>query len=125
MSQHFDLIAIGGGSGGLAVAEKAAQLGRRVAVVETGKLGGTCVNAGCVPKKVMWYGAHLAAAVADAPGYGVQVQSEGIDWSTLVAGRNRYVAAINATGTATSTGRASRDSRPSALRRRQDHRGRR
>ncbi len=95
MSQHFDLIAIGGGSGGLAVAEKAAQLGRRVAVVETGKLGGTCVNAGCVPKKVMWYGANLAAAVADAPGYGVKVQSEGIDWPMLVAGRNRYVADIN------------------------------
>jgi len=95
MSQHFDLIAIGGGSGGLAVAEKAAQLGRRVAVVEAGKLGGTCVNAGCVPKKVMWYGANLAAAVADAPGYGVKVQSEGIDWPKLVAGRNRYVADIN------------------------------
>ncbi|WP_373510891.1 glutathione-disulfide reductase [Thiocapsa sp.] len=95
MSQHFDLIAIGGGSGGLAVAEKAAQLGRRVAVVETGKLGGTCVNTGCVPKKVMWYGANLAAAVADAPGYGVKVQSEGIDWPMLVAGRNRYVAEIH------------------------------
>jgi glutathione reductase (NADPH) len=95
MSQHFDLIAIGGGSGGLAVAEKAAQLGRRVAVVEAGKLGGTCVNAGCVPKKVMWYGANLAAAVADAPGYGVKVQAEGIDWPNLVAGRNRYVADIN------------------------------
>ncbi|HSO82935.1 glutathione-disulfide reductase [Thiocapsa sp.] len=95
MSQHFDLIAIGGGSGGLAVAEKAAQLGRRVAVVETGKLGGTCVNAGCVPKKVMWYGANLAAAVADAPDFGVKVQSEGIDWPMLVAGRNRYVADIN------------------------------
>lgn len=96
MSQHFDLIAIGGGSGGLAVAEKAAQLGRSVAVVETGKLGGTCVNAGCVPKKVMWYAANLAAAVADAPGYGVQVEAKGFDWPTLVAGRNRYVADINA-----------------------------
>jgi glutathione reductase (NADPH) len=95
MSQDFDLIAIGGGSGGLAVAEKAAQLGRRVAVVETGKLGGTCVNAGCVPKKVMWYGAHLAEAVADAPGYGVRARSEGIDWPALVTGRNRYVADIN------------------------------
>jgi glutathione-disulfide reductase len=95
MSQDFDLIAIGGGSGGLAVAEKAAQLGRRVAVVETGKLGGTCVNAGCVPKKVMWYGAHLAEAVADAAGYGVRARSEGIDWPALVAGRNRYVADIN------------------------------
>lgn len=95
MSQHFDLIAIGGGSGGLAVAEKAAQLGRKVAVVETHQLGGTCVNAGCVPKKVMWYGAHLAEAVADAPGYGVRVRAEGLDWATLVAGRNRYVADIN------------------------------
>lgn len=95
MSQHFDLIAIGGGSGGLAVAEKAAQLGRRVAVVESGKLGGTCVNAGCVPKKVMWFGAQLAAAVADAPGYGIAAQSQGLDWSKLVAGRQRYVAAIN------------------------------
>ncbi|HSH83997.1 MAG TPA: FAD-dependent oxidoreductase, partial [Guyparkeria sp.] len=49
MQQHYDLIAIGGGSGGLAVAEKSAQLGRRVAIVEQAKLGGTCVNAGCVP----------------------------------------------------------------------------
>lgn len=95
MSQHFDLIAIGGGSGGLAVAEKAAQLGRRTAIVERAKLGGTCVNLGCVPKKVMWYAAHLAAACAEAPDYGIQVQSSGIDWAKLVAGRNRYVAAIN------------------------------
>lgn len=95
MSQHFDLIAIGGGSGGLAVAEKAAQLGRRVALVETGRLGGTCVNAGCVPKKVMWYAAHLAEAVAEAPDFGVQLQAGGLDWQTLVAGRNGYVADIN------------------------------
>lgn len=95
MTQQFDLIAIGGGSGGLAVAEKAAQLGRRTAIVERAKLGGTCVNLGCVPKKVMWYAAHLAAACAEAPDYGIQVQSSGIDWAKLVAGRNRYVAAIN------------------------------
>ncbi|QGU31547.1 glutathione-disulfide reductase [Thermochromatium tepidum] len=95
MTQHFDLIAIGGGSGGLAVAEKAAQLGRRVALIEAAKLGGTCVNAGCVPKKVMWYAANLAAAVADAPDYGVQVQASGLDWGKLVAGRDRYIAAIN------------------------------
>ena len=95
MSQHFDLIAIGGGSGGLAVAEKAAQLGRRVAIVEAAKLGGTCVNAGCVPKKVMWYAAHLAEAVHDAPDFGVRVSQSGIDWGKLVAGRNQYVADIN------------------------------
>ncbi|MBK1653522.1 glutathione-disulfide reductase [Allochromatium vinosum] len=95
MSQHFDLIAIGGGSGGLAVAEKAAQFGRRVALIEGAKLGGTCVNAGCVPKKVMWYAANLASAVADAPDYGVQVQTNGFDWGKLIAGRNQYIADIN------------------------------
>ncbi|MGQ9831455.1 MAG: glutathione-disulfide reductase [Thermochromatium sp.] len=95
MSQHFDMIAIGGGSGGLAVAEKAAQLGKRVALIERDRLGGTCVNVGCVPKKVMWYAANLAMAVADAPDYGIQVETRGLDWTKLVAGRNRYIAAIN------------------------------
>ncbi|MBK1717715.1 glutathione-disulfide reductase [Thiocystis violacea] len=95
MSQHFDLIAIGGGSGGLAVAEKAAQLGKRVALIEAGKLGGTCVNAGCVPKKVMWYAANLAAAVADAPDYGLRAHSDGLDWNKLIEGRNRYIGNIN------------------------------
>lgn len=95
MSQHFDLITIGGGSGGLAVAEKAAQFGQRVAIIEGAKLGGTCVNAGCVPKKVMWYAANLAASVADAPDFGVQVSSEGLDWKTLIDGRNAYVTNIN------------------------------
>jgi pyruvate/2-oxoglutarate dehydrogenase complex dihydrolipoamide dehydrogenase (E3) component len=71
MKKHFDLIAIGGGSGGLAVAEKAAQCGKRVAVAEARKLGGTCVNNGCVPKKVMWYAANLAHAVDDATHFGI------------------------------------------------------
>ncbi len=95
MSQHFDLIAIGGGSGGLAVAEQAAQLGRRVAVIDPGPLGGTCVNRGCVPKKVMWYAASLAQAARDARGYGVHTEEHGFDWSTLVGGRNQYVSRIN------------------------------
>ena len=60
--QHYDLIAIGGGSGGIAHARRAAEYGARVAVVEYGPLGGTCVNVGCVPKKVMWYAAKLAEA---------------------------------------------------------------
>lgn len=94
--RHYDLIAIGGGSGGLAVAEEAAKLGRRVAIVEPRKLGGTCVNAGCVPKKVMWYAAHLAQAVADAPGFGLEVQYRGVDWAGLVSARETYVASINA-----------------------------
>jgi pyruvate/2-oxoglutarate dehydrogenase complex dihydrolipoamide dehydrogenase (E3) component len=62
-TKHYDLIALGGGSGGLAVAEVAAKLGKRVAIIEPKGLGGTCVNQGCVPKKVMWYAAHLAHAV--------------------------------------------------------------
>lgn len=95
MNTHFDLIAIGGGSGGLAVAERAAQLGRRVAVVEANKLGGTCVNNGCVPKKVMWYAANLAHAADDATAFGVPVSRGDTDWPKLVAGREGYIDGIN------------------------------
>ncbi len=95
MSQHYDLIALGGGSGGLAVAEQAAQLGRRVAVIESDRLGGTCVNRGCVPKKVMWFAAQLATAVRDGAAFGVRAKAEPFDWATLVAGRNRFVKNIN------------------------------
>jgi glutathione reductase (NADPH) len=95
MSTHFDLIAIGGGSGGLAVAESAAQYGKRVAVVEARKLGGTCVNNGCVPKKVMWYAANLAAAVDDASHFGISARRGATDWGKLVRGRQDYIAAIN------------------------------
>ncbi|HOP15913.1 MAG TPA: glutathione-disulfide reductase [Gammaproteobacteria bacterium] len=95
MNTHFDLIAIGGGSGGLAVAEKAAQYGKRVAVVEPAKMGGTCVNSGCVPKKVMWYAANLAHAVDAANDFGIPAQRGVTDWKKLVAGRQRYIADIN------------------------------
>ncbi len=95
MSTHFDLIALGGGSGGLAVAEKAAQYGKRVAVVEPARMGGTCVNSGCVPKKVMWYAADLAHAVASAPGFGIPAERGPTDWQRLVEGRDRYIANIN------------------------------
>lgn len=94
MDKHFDLIAIGGGSGGLAVAEKAAQAGKTVAIIESSNLGGTCVNVGCVPKKVMWYAAHINDAVNDAAGFGITVQSSTFDWSTLVSGRSQYVSNI-------------------------------
>jgi glutathione reductase (NADPH) len=95
MNNHFDLIAIGGGSGGLAVAEKAAEYGKRVAVVEAHKMGGTCVNNGCVPKKVMWYAANLAHAVDDANGFGVPTTRGITDWHKLVSGRDNYIANIN------------------------------
>ncbi len=91
----FDLLVIGGGSGGLAVAEKAAQFGKKVAIVESWKLGGTCVNNGCVPKKVMWYAANLAHAVDDAADFGIDVQRGSTDWRKLVQGREQYISNIN------------------------------
>lgn len=93
--QHYDIIAIGGGSGGLAVAERAAQLGKKVAVIEGAKMGGTCVNNGCVPKKVMWYAAHLAHAVDDASGFGIPAERGATDFAKLVAGRQQYIKNIN------------------------------
>jgi glutathione reductase (NADPH) len=93
--QDYDLIAIGAGSGGLAVAEKAAQLGKRVAVIEAERTGGTCVNHGCVPKKVMWYAAHLAHAADDASAFGIPVTRNSTDWQKLIANRDRYITNIN------------------------------
>jgi glutathione-disulfide reductase len=95
MTKHFDLIAIGGGSGGLAVAEKAAQYGKKVAVIEANKMGGTCVNNGCVPKKVMWYAANLAHAVDDATGFGIPANRGATDWAQLARGRDDYIGNIN------------------------------
>jgi len=93
--QHYDLIAIGGGSGGLAVAEQAAKLGKKVAIIEAGRLGGTCVNNGCVPKKVMWYAANLVHAVDDASDFGIPASRGVTDWGKLVSAREQYIANIN------------------------------
>ncbi len=95
MNNVFDLIVIGGGSGGLAVAEKAAAYGRRVALVERQALGGTCVNNGCVPKKVMWYAAQLAHAVDDASAFGIPARREATDWRRLVERRQDYIGNIH------------------------------
>ncbi len=95
MSKHYDLIAIGGGSGGLSVAERAARYGKRCAVVETGRLGGTCVNVGCVPKKVMWYGAEIAHSLEMAGDYGFDISRNGFDWGELVRKREAYISGIN------------------------------
>jgi glutathione reductase (NADPH) len=93
--QSFDLISIGGGSGGLACAQRAAEFGAKVAVIESHRLGGTCVNVGCVPKKVMWNAASVALAVADAADYGFNVTSGGSDWSDLARKRDAYVLHLN------------------------------
>ncbi len=93
--QHYDLIAIGGGSGGLAVAEQAAAQGKKVAIIEASRIGGTCVNNGCVPKKVMWYAANLAHAVDDAKDFGIAATRGNTDWNKLVKAREDYISNIN------------------------------
>ena len=91
MTQHWDLIVIGGGSGGLACAQRAADHGARVVLAEPGAIGGTCVNAGCVPKKIMYHAADLAHGIADAADYGFDVRLAGHDWSLLKERRDGYV----------------------------------
>lgn len=93
--RQFDLVVIGGGSGGLATAQRAAEYGARVAIFEPNRLGGTCVNVGCVPKKVMWSAAELAAALEHAPYYGFDVRASGHDWAKLKAARDAYVLRLN------------------------------
>ena len=95
MPVQYDYIAIGGGSAGLATAQRAADYGARVAVIEPKRLGGTCVNAGCVPKKIMWTAASLAHAAVDARGYGFDLDIAGHDWAALKAARDAYVARLN------------------------------
>ena len=95
MGKHYDLIAIGGGSGGLSVAERAARYQKRCAVVEVGELGGTCVNVGCVPKKVMWYGAEIAHCLEMAGDYGFNIDHKGFNWGELVKKREDYISGIN------------------------------
>ena len=95
MSKHYDLIAIGAGSGGLSVAERAARYGAKCAVIERGRLGGTCVNVGCVPKKVMWFGASIAHTLKDAADYGFHIGETRFDWAELKASRDAYVKGIN------------------------------
>lgn len=91
----YDLIVLGGGSGGLATAQRAAEYGAQAVVLEPSRLGGTCVNVGCVPKKVMWTAAEMAGTLADAPAYGFDVARPRHDWGTLKRGRDAYVERLN------------------------------
>ncbi len=94
MTQHYDMIAIGGGSGGLSAPERAATYGKKTAVIEVNELGGTCVNVGCVPKKVMWFGAQIAHSLHMAPSYGFDIEVKGHDWMTLKKARQAYIDGI-------------------------------
>jgi glutathione reductase (NADPH) len=93
--QAFDLLVIGGGSGGLACAQRAAEYGAKAAVIESHRLGGTCVNVGCVPKKVMWNAASVALGLADAGDYGFDLTVGGNDWALLKRKRDAYVLRLN------------------------------
>ena len=95
MTSTCDLIVIGGGSGGIACARRAAEYGARVVLVESGRLGGTCVNVGCVPKKLMFNAASLAHGLHEAVEYGFAIEPAPVDWAVLKAGRDAYVARIN------------------------------
>jgi glutathione reductase (NADPH) len=88
---HFDYLVIGGGSGGLASARRARMCGARVALVEAAELGGTCVNVGCVPKKVMWNAAEIADALQHAGGYGFDVQIRSHDFAGMRQRREAYI----------------------------------
>jgi glutathione reductase (NADPH) len=94
-SQAFDLIIIGGGSGGLACAQRAAEYGAKAVVIESHRLGGTCVNVGCVPKKVMWNAAGIAQSIGDARDYGFDVTAGGSDWALLKEKRDAYILRLN------------------------------
>jgi glutathione reductase (NADPH) len=95
MTRHFDLVTIGAGSGGVAISNRAASYGAKCALIEAGRIGGTCVNVGCVPKKVMWNGAVLAHALKEAPDYGFSVSGNSFDWQALKASRDQHVLDLN------------------------------
>lgn len=91
----YDLITVGGGSGGVRASRMSATHGARVALIESGPLGGTCVNVGCVPKKLFSYAAHAASDFSDARGFGWSVAGAQFDWKTLLANKDREIARLN------------------------------
>lgn len=91
----FDLLVIGAGSGGIASARRAASYGANVAVVEMGRLGGTCVNVGCVPKKVMFNAATIAEMLHDMHHYGFESDEVQFDWGYIQRSRDAYIARLN------------------------------
>ena len=98
--QHFDYLIIGGGSGGIATANRAAMYGAKVGLIEAKHLGGTCVNVGCVPKKAMWFAGQISDALRYGPDYGFDVdqdtQLKSFSWSKLVKSRDAYIDRIHA-----------------------------
>jgi glutathione reductase (NADPH) len=94
-SFDFDFFTIGAGSGGVRASRMAAGYGARVAVAEKQRLGGTCVNVGCIPKKLLVYASHYAEDFRDAAGYGWTVGIRDFSWPTLIANKDREIARLN------------------------------
>ncbi len=92
----FDLFTLGAGSGGVAASRRAASYGAKVAIVEQSRFGGTCVIRGCVPKKLLVYGAHFVDELADARAFGHHVGETSFDWSSLIAVKNKEIARLEA-----------------------------
>ncbi len=95
MSYDFDLFVIGAGSGGIATARRAAQYGAKVGIVESDRLGGTCVNRGCVPKKLMVYASHFPNYFEESAGYGWTVGESSFDWNKMITAVNNEVDRLN------------------------------
>ena len=93
--EHFDYLVIGGGSGGVSSARRAAAHGAKVGVIERDRLGGTCVNVGCVPKKVMFNACHVQEIIHQAAGFGFKIDGSAFDLAALKAKRDAYVARLN------------------------------
>src|SRR5581483_695035 len=91
----YDLLTIGAGSGGVRASRMAASYGARVAVAEESSLGGTCVNLGCIPKKLLVYASHFAHDFEDAAAYGWNVGERSFDWRRLIANKDREIARLN------------------------------
>lgn len=95
VSEHFDYLVIGAGSGGMASARRAAQHGAKVAVIERERLGGTCVNVGCVPKKVTFNAGTVQEMIHQASGFGFKIDGYSFDLAALKEKRDAYVARLN------------------------------
>ena len=91
----YDLFTIGAGSGGVRASRMSAAYGARVAVAEERYLGGTCVNVGCIPKKLLVYGSHFAGDFEDAAGFGWTVGERAFDWPSLIRNKDQEIARLN------------------------------
>ena len=96
---HFDYLVIGGGSGGIATANRASMHGAKVGLIEAKHLGGTCVNVGCVPKKAMWFAGQISDAVHYGPDYGFDLDREEVlknfSWKKMIESRDAYIGRIH------------------------------